>query len=93
MINSRTVWMAKQADALELNSNPYRGVGPTPDTTYLFTVESKKMKGLIATQHFRRPFTIKEKNITAAWKLLDDMLWAEDMQNTKHTVIHVLISA
>ena len=90
------LWMAKQADAMGLNPIPdNRVVGsiPTPETTYQFTVESRKMKGLLETECFKRPFTIKEKSVTAAWKLLDDMLWAEDMKHTKHRIICVIILA
>lgn len=88
--------MAKQAEAMGLNPIPIpRDVGstPTPETTYFFTVESMKMKGVVATECFKRAFTIKEKNVDAAWKLLDDMLWAEDMKHTKHQIVAVVITA
>lgn len=87
--------MAKQADAMGLNPIPdQRGIGstPVPETThYRFIVQSTKFKGLVRTQCFKRPFEVKEPDLLVAWKMVDDMLWAEDMKNTKHEIVHVVV--
>lgn len=90
---SNEVRVAKQADAMGLNLIPSQGIGstPIPDTTYIFTVDAANMKGLMRTRIRQRKFFVKARDVNAAWKSLDDMLWAEDLPNVKHEIRGVVM--